>query len=110
MAAAQQAQAMLVSVNHPVDAICDTRMQFTFSRRVLEIAYAVHEMTYPYMRMIAFVGRNLAWDFFLIFVRMFGRVPYTFVGVHDEDEALAVIHRVRQEATIAAGMASAPLN
>lgn len=110
MTAAHQVQSMLSSVNHPVDAICDTRAQFSFSPRFLEIAYAVHKLSYPNIRMIVFVGQGIAWEFFQIFARSFRRLPYRFIAVTSEEDALTMIERVRLEVSLAEKMSVARFN
>lgn len=110
LTAAQQVKSMLSSVNHPVDAICDTSAQFAFSPRFLEIAYAVHKLSYPNIRLIVFVGKGLAWEFFQIFARGFGRLPYRFVAVKSEEAALKMIERVRLEASLAEKISAARFN
>lgn len=110
IAAAHQVQSMLSSVNHPVDAICDTSAQFAFSHRFLEIAYDVHKLSYPNIRLIVFVGRGIAWEFFQIFARSFPRLPYRFIAVSSEEAALKMIERVRLEASLAGKMSAARFN
>lgn len=109
VAVEREGRAMLESVSHPVDIIYDSRAQFVFTPRMLETAYHMNRKPFPNLRILVFVGRNLAWDLFIAFANRFGRIPYTFVGVNDKEEALAVIKRLRQEEAVT-GRASASLN
>ena len=86
--AIDQFLAMLQSVSHPVDVIYDARHQVAFTPGILKTAYEIHRYKYPNLRFMVFVGRNLAWELFLIFVRRFGVVSYRFMLVETLDAAL----------------------
>lgn len=91
---------MLESVSYPVDGIYDARAQRIFTPRMLETAHYLHSRPYPNLRFVVFVGRSLAWELFLIFVRQFRIVPYRFASADSVEEAREIIHRVRREAAI----------
>ncbi|MFN8451813.1 MAG: hypothetical protein U0521_25290 [Anaerolineae bacterium] len=100
VAAEREFRAMVMSTPHVVDAIYDARSQVAFSPRMLETAFYLHRNPYPRLRFVVFVGKNLAWELFLTFVRQFGKMPYRFTSAGDLDEAHALIRRVRQEALL----------
>lgn len=110
MAAIGQFSAMLESVSHPVDVIYDAHRQVAFTPGMLRTAYEIHRYRYPNLRFMVFVGRNLAWELFLIFVRRFGGVPYRFMLVETLEAAHDVIRRVRLDAALGPPPSSAGWN
>ncbi len=101
VAAEREFQAMVASTPYPVDIIYDARNQLVFSPGMLKTARYLHGRSYANLRFMVFVGRNLAWELFLTFVRQFGKLPYQFALADDLEEAQEVIRRVRQETLIA---------
>ena len=100
IAAEVKFRAMLAGVPHLVDVIYDARGQLIFSPRMLETAQHLHRHPYSNLRFLVFVGRNLAWELFLIFVRQFHIVPYRFASAENLGEADEIIRRVRRESLI----------
>lgn len=100
VAAERELRAMIATIPHLFDVIYDARAQRVFTPRMLETAQYLHSHPYPNLRFLVFVGRSLAWELFLIFVRQFRIVPYRFASAADLEEAKAIIQRVCRESLI----------
>lgn len=101
LAASRQFRAMLDdAAPRPVDVICDMRGQVVFTPGMFRTARELHGVQYQNLRYTVFLGRNLAWQVFRIFIRRFGGVSYRFMLVETLEDAHDVIRRVRQDAAL----------
>ena len=89
--------AMLDSVDHSVDVICDYSRQYYFGPGYAERVKKMESLFRPNLRSAIFVGTKLSWELFDLYTSTFEAVPFKYTYTETLQEARELIAEIRFE-------------
>lgn len=100
--------AMLDSVDHPVDVICDYSHQFYFAPGYGSLMKDMVSIFRPNLRSAIFVGNKFAWELFDTFTKYFKEVDFICTYEETMEQAQLVLDQIRAGIPIEAPHPSDP--
>ncbi|MBI1258947.1 MAG: hypothetical protein GC204_15865 [Chloroflexi bacterium] len=87
--------AMLDSVDHAVDVICDYTGQYYFAPGYADFVQKMDSLFRPNLRSAVFVGNKLGWELFHLYTLAYESMPFSFGYVETLEEAYEMIRQTR---------------